>query len=183
MIALAQECLLFQLSSGELVPLSADMISVEMLGSAAQSLDSEFVTHAAKAVFYYFKHDLARHVVRGEEFSCALEKVLRGFTNPATTTLADPSAPYLVDLCRLVREAGDGGELLFFPRLREELRCQLGQSRRLLRFHGLRSCVKRLAGAQYWCPRCRTLEEQIIAFLRGCLGAEGGSTDVAMMVH
>jgi len=181
-IALAAECLLFQLSNGELMPFSVDMLSVEILGSAAGCFDSDFVTHAAKAVFHYFKHELDRHVVRVEEFSGALEKVLKGFVKPATASFQDSSAPCLIDLCRLAQESGDSWELLFFPRLLEELRCQLGQSRRVLRFHGLRGCVKRLAGAQYWCPRCRTLEEQIVAFLRGCLGADSGAAPVAMLV-
>jgi hypothetical protein len=182
MIALAGDCLLFQLSSGELIPFSADMLSVEMLGNAARCFDTEFVTHAAKAVFHYFKHDLSRQVVGTEEFAGALEKVLQGFLKSATISPQDSSTPYLIDLCRLAQESGDACELLFFPRLRDELRCQLGQSRRIVRFYGLRGCVKRLAGAQYWCPRCRVLQEQIVGFLRGCLGADAGRTRVAMLV-
>ena len=182
MIALATECLVFELSSGELIPFSADMLSVEMLGDAARWFESDFVSHAAKAVFHYFKHDLARQVVRVEEFSGALEKVLRGFLSPTTLSPERSSANCEVDLCRLAQDSGVGCELLFFPRLREELRCQLRQPQRILRFRGLRGCVKSLAGAHHWCPRCRTLEEQIVLFLRECLGVEAGTARVAMLV-
>ena len=39
MIALQSDCLLFQLSSGESVPCSVEMISVELTGNAESLLD------------------------------------------------------------------------------------------------------------------------------------------------
>ena len=53
----------------------------------------------------------------------------------------------------LARESGDARELVFFPRLRRELRTQLQNSPRVVRFRGLRGCVKQLAGARRW-SRC-----------------------------
>ena len=41
MIALSSKCLLFQLSNGESVPCSAEMICVEVVGSANCLLDAE----------------------------------------------------------------------------------------------------------------------------------------------
>jgi hypothetical protein len=183
MIALASDCLLFQLASGETVPLSAAMISIELMGDTAHLFDSEFVQHAANAVFHYFKQDLGRQTVTVGEFSGALEKVLRGFRPPVAG--ASPSAPGVVesDLCRLARESGEGLELFFFPRLRAELRHKLREAPRVLRFRGLRSCVMQLAGARRWTPRCQTLEEQIVAYLRGCLTAEAGQTHFSLVVQ
>ena len=43
MIALQSGCLLFQLASGESVPCSVEMISVELTGNAGDSLDPEDV--------------------------------------------------------------------------------------------------------------------------------------------
>lgn len=184
MIALASECLTFRLTNGESVPYSADMLSVELVGETGRLFDEEFVNQAAKAVFHYFKHELGRHAVSVGEFAEALEKVLRGFHASPSESTAGKSSRGTVecDLCGLAQESGAGGELFFFPRLRAELRQQLAQPPRLLRFRGLRSCVKRLAGAQNWSPRCRKLQGQVVAFLRECLQAEGRMPDFAMLV-
>src|SRR5512147_41882 len=112
----------------------------------------EFVGHATKVVFDYFKKELGRQSVKADEFAAALEKVLRGFA--ATAYQVAPAGDGLpvaeYDLCRLAFEAGQGRELVFFPRLRAELQRQLQDSRRVLRFRGLRGCVKHLAGARRW---------------------------------
>ena len=82
MIALHSDCLLFQLTNGESVPCSAEMISVEIVGTAAASSNPKLLRHAAASVFHYFKVELERETVTVGEFSLALEKVLRhlGFT-------------------------------------------------------------------------------------------------------
>jgi len=179
MIALGSDCLVFRMKSGESVPLSAGMVSVELLGDTATLFDSEFVSHAADAVFYYFKHDLGRQSVTVGEFTLALEKVLRGFK------LAEENEKRvgLADLGRLAVESGEGCELFFFPRLRDELRAQLRESRRVLQFRGLRRCVKRLAGAQRWSPRCQSLNDRIVDYLRNCLSAEAVKTQCMLVVE
>jgi hypothetical protein len=179
MIALGSDCLVFRMQSGESVPLSAGMVTVELLGDTATLFDSEFVSQAADAVFYYFKHDLKRQSVTVGEFTQALEKVLRGFK------LAEEkeNRVVLADLGKLALESGDGCELLFFPRLRNELREHLKGSGKILQFRGLRRCVKRLAGAQRWSPRCQTLNDRIVEYLRNCLSAEAGKAECTLMVE
>lgn len=185
MITLAADCLLFRMTNGETVPFSAEMISVELLGETARLFEPEFVRHAANAVFHYFKHELGRQSLTLGEFAGALEKVLRGFHLPT----AEPSPPVWPgsvcesDLCDLVRESGQGCELFFFPRLRDELRRQLHYEPRVLRFRGLRGCVKQLAGARRWSSRCRQLEEQIVEYLRECLGADAGAKEYSLLVE
>jgi hypothetical protein len=185
MIALASDCLLFRLSGGESIPFSAEMVSVELMGDAGGFFDTDFVRNAAHAVFHYFKHDLNRQSVSVAEFAEMLEEVLRGFKPSAPTPNAQ-SAPLLPvvesDLARLANASGPACELFFFPSLRDELRRQLDQSPRLLRFHGLRGCVKQLAGTRRWTPRCRCLQDQIVEFLRQCLGAEPRK-DLALVVE
>ena len=183
MITLASDCLLFQLANGESVPFSAEMISIELSGGGAGKFDPHFVQHAANAVFHYFKNDLGRLTVTVGEFAGALEKVLRGFGLCAQST--EKSAPPSVlefDLRQLASESGKGCELFFFPRLRDEVRFQLQHSPKLLRFRGLRSCVKQLTGARRWCPRCRTLQNQIVDYLRTCFSAEANRNQCALMV-
>ena len=76
MIALLNDCLLFQLATGESVPCSAEMISVEIVGGQDRTLDPEVLRHAAASVFHYFKKELMRESVSVGEFAVALERVL-----------------------------------------------------------------------------------------------------------
>jgi hypothetical protein len=185
MIMLASDCLVFELASGERVPYSAEMVHVELEGEAAKSFDAEFVRHATSAVFHYFKHELQRQAVSVGEFARVLENLLRGFALNAETA-ADTSARQRVretDLHRLARESGQGGELLFFPRLRAELQRHLRQPPQVVRFCGLRGCVKHLTGARRWGLRCRDLEGEIVAYLQECLNAEPTPKEIALVVE
>jgi len=187
MITLSADCLLFQLSTGEGVPFSAEMISVELMGNTGQWLDPELVKQAAKAVFHYFKHELGRHSVSSDDFAATLERVLHGFRTSAQPEpqppLARPSGVVEADLWQLARQTREAGELMFFPRLRDELRLQLRQRPGVLRFHSLRSCVKHLVGAERWGLRCRCLEEQIVQYLRQCLSSESAAGNLALIVE
>jgi hypothetical protein len=60
-------------------------------------------------------------------------------------------------------------ELAFFMRLRTELEVLLRQAPRVLRFRGLRGCVKELTRTRRWCQRCQRLNDDIIEYLRQCL--------------
>ena len=184
MIALASNYLLFELACGETVPFSAEDMSIEVCGDSAALFDSEFVRHAANAVFHYFKYELERQTVSVEEFSGALEKILNGFALRTLRRGTPLPAPAVLesDLRPLAEASGTNSDLFFFPRLREELRRQLSHAPRVVRFSGLRGCVKRLAGARRWSGRCRKLEEQIIDYLRECLTAEPKKMELALVV-
>jgi len=182
MIALRSDCLLFELTNGESIPCSSEMIAVEIVGGPDGLLEPEMLRHAAASVFHYFKVELERETVTVGEFSLALEKVLHhlGYTIHAggpETGVRD------TDLARLIREAGGGLELFFFPRLRDELRVQLRQSPRVVRFRGLRGCVKQIAGARRWSQRCEQLQDQIVEFLRQCMNQETEKPGCALVVE
>jgi len=193
MIALAYDCLLFETSSGESIPFSAEMISVELTGDGIGAFDPEFLKHAASAVFHYFKNDLGRLTVTVGEFAGALEKVLRGFGLQAEADEqngglpAEPDSPdrrvLKSDLRLLACESGKGFELFFFSRLRDELRQQLLLDPEVLHFRGLRSCVKQLTGARRWSPRCQSLQDQIVEFLRTCFTTEAIQPNCALLVE
>jgi hypothetical protein len=185
MITLAGECLLFETPTGEIIPYSADMVCVELPDDTRGLFDAEFVRQATQAVFHYFKADLGRKTVSVSEFAAALEKVLRGFAAKAQPAAQPDSQPRVLeyDLRRLALESGHGRELFFFPRLRAELQQHLQQGPRVLRFRGLRGCVKQLTGARRWSRRCRTLEGEIVAYLRECLSAESAVAELALMVE
>ncbi len=184
MIALHSDCLLFQLASGESVPCSAEMISVEVIGND-HWLEPDLLRHAAASVFHYFKQELARETVTVGEFSVALEKVLRhlGLTLCAGEAQNPDASVIEADLRQFAHEAAGSLELFFYPRLRQELRTQLRLAPRVLRFRGLRGCVKQLAGARRWSGRCDQLQAQIVAFIRHCLSAETEPPKCALVVE
>jgi hypothetical protein len=185
MIALHSNCLLFQLNNGESIPCSADMIAVEIVGEANSLLEPETLRHAAASVFHYFKTELAREAVTIGEFSMALEKALLhlGYSIHSEEPGSHAGEASVADLVRLASETGGSLELLFFPRLRDELRIRLRTSPRVVRFQGLRGCVKQLAGARRWNSRCEQLQDQIVFYLRGCLTAETAQNDCALVVE
>jgi hypothetical protein len=182
MIQLKPDCLIFQTAAGEKIPCSAEWITLELMGAAAEQVNPELIHNAAAAVLHYFKHELHRHFVSVAEFVMALDKALRGV---GLTVFADVTPETRVmesDLRVLAANAGKGCELFFFPCLRDEVRSKLGQSPQILRFNGLRGCVKQLAGAQRWSSRCELLSDQIVEFLRGCWQSESASQSCALLV-
>jgi len=185
MILLADNFLFFQLPSGESVPFSAEMISVELAEGKGEPFAQDFLEHAAASVFHYFKNDLGRKTVSVAEFAEAFESVLNGLglklNAGRLTASADDAANK--DLQLLVSHAGDAGELAFFPRLRSAVHAQFQLTPQVVRFRGLRGCVKKLLGAERWSPRCDHLRDQIIEFLRRTLSKETAGKTCALLVE
>jgi hypothetical protein len=183
MIALATDYLVFQMATGESVPFSADAISDELIGGNDSTYDPEVVGHAANAVFHYFKHELGYQTVTVGEFAAALEKVMEGFNLGERGTVDRAKLLRETDLCALARDCGVGGELAFFPRLREELGVHLQGGCRMIRFGGLRNCVKQLSGARRWSVKCQAMQEQMVEYLRKCLRTLAKGKEVALVVE
>jgi len=170
MILLATDYLLFELSSGERIPYSAERITALLAGQGCQRVDHEYLEQMVKAVFHFLRHEQARDPVTPEEFSRALDQVTREYLErPAGASPEVPADRVPSADLRLLAEAAGRTELLFFPELRRAVRMQLQRSPGRVEFHGLRACVKRLAGARRWCPRCEALRDRIVDYLRACL--------------
>ena len=182
MIQLYSDSLLFEMPGGESIPCSAETVTIQLIADAANLLDPELVRNAARAVLHYFKIEQGRSFVSVGEFSEALAEVLRGFGLDVKDATATERNVTQSDLRRLACESGKGFELAFFPLLRHELREQLGQRPHLVRFNGLRSCVKQLAGARRWTDRCQRLNDQIVEYLRHCLTTEHRAKECALLV-
>ncbi len=185
MIALASNYLVFRLASGESLPLCAETLAADLAEHNSRLLDPELVTQAASAVFYYFKHELGLQTVSIGEFAQAFEKALRIFSVDDSERVKTDRASHVreSDLGRIAHDSGQGGELFFFPQLRNELRSQMELRPQLLRFRGLRRCAKQLAGARRWSPRCQTVQDRIVDYLRGCLTAEAGKRDLSLIIE
>jgi hypothetical protein len=187
MIQLRSDCLIFETADGEQIPCSAEWVTLELMGNSATMIDPNIVQHVAAAVLHYFKSEQCRDFVSVGEFALALEKVLRSFglTVYADAEPASPQTPAFVaesNLQELASAAGKGFELLFFPCLRDEIKAKLKQSPQVLRFRGLRGCVKQLSGAERWNSRCQILNDQIVEYLRGCWQTESASQSCALIV-
>ena len=186
MIHLRPDCLVFKTKTGENIPCSVADVSVELVGAALGGVDEEIIQNAAQAVLYYFKTELGRTSVTIGEFTEALEKALRGLgleINSATPEMVSPPRVLEYDLQHLAGESETAGfELIFFSRLRAELRLKLNQSPQVLRFRGLRGCVLQLSGAKRWSVRCQSLSDQIVDFLRTCLQTENERASCALVV-
>lgn len=192
MIQLHPDALFFKTSSGEIIPCSAEQVTVEFIGDAKSLLDPQLVQHAAHAVLHYFKVEQGKNQVSVGEFAQALATVLRGFglevrdsdvdDPPAQAPAAGLRPVAEADLRQLASDSGKGFELLFFSQLRHELRSQLRRSPRMIRFKGLRGCVKQLAGARRWNGRCQQLNDQIVGYLRDCLNTEHRPDFCSMVV-
>lgn len=188
MIQLRPDCLIFQTGDGEQIPCSAEWITLELMGEGASWIDPMVVQNASAAVLHYFKHELSRDFVSVGEFALALEKVLRSFglsvyaDSESYSPPADELCVLESDLREMAAAAGKGFELVFFPNLREELKSKMGQSPHVLRFRGLRGCVKQLTGNERWTRSCQHLNDQIVEFLRGCWQTERTKESCALVV-
>ena len=192
MILLRPDCLVFSTAKGESIPCSAHDVTVELMGQSTKWIDKDMVEHAAEAVLHYFKKEKGQTTVSVAEFSDALERVLRGLGLDVTSStqsqtsvsLTDSATPRVVDkdLRELIAQTDLGCELVFFPRLRETVRRELDGRPTVLRYHGLRACVKQLTGAKRWSPHCQTLNDQIVEYLRHCLDSERAGSRCALVV-
>jgi hypothetical protein len=183
MIQLKADCLVFQTHCGEQIPCSAEWVTLELIGEAASLVDPELIRGAAAAVLHYFKHELRREYVSVGEFAAVLERAL-GALGLSILSDGPPTALRVKesDLVEVMKNAG-GGELFFFPHLRNELKRQLGDSPQIVRFNGLRPCVKQLAGTDRWSPRCEAISDQIVDYLRTCLEADTKTQSCTLVVH
>jgi len=160
------------MSTGELLPCSAEAITEELLGDAIDLIDPQIIHEVLKAVVHYFREDQTYSSVSVDQFSNALGKVLQGFGFDVVFD-EEPVMDLRIeqtDLCKLANEtSGQGLELFFFQQLRKRVRANLRRSPNIIQFNGLRNCVKQLVGAERWCGRCRRMHVQIVTYLRTCL--------------
>ena len=185
MIQLHRDYLLIETSTGESIPCSAELVTIELVGGAAAALEPETVRQAAAAVLYFFKHDLGRESVSISDFSRVLGEVLGslGFNIRGEPEIKRGEEEFC-DLRHLATESGPAGfELAFFPQLRGHFRLLLARGQGVVRFEGLRGCVKHLLGAKRWNGRCQALNDQIVLYLRECLVSEGQSDSCGLVVH
>jgi len=184
MILLRPDCLVFKTSSGENIPCSAQQVTLELLGDAVSQIDEAIVQDAAHAVLHYFRTELERTVVTIGEFAETLAKVLRSLGLEVYPPGKEPKSRVVESDLRPLVIGQDGVcELVFFQMLRAELRNHLDTAPQVVRFNGLRCCVKQMVGARRWTHRCQQLSDQIVDYLRDCFSVEAGGSACALVVR
>jgi hypothetical protein len=185
MIQLRSDCLVYETPEGDGIPCAAEELAIQLIGEGLSPADREMLRQATLAVLYYFKHEQERDTITLGEFSEALERVLRGFglRLPQSAPAKVPPRIADSDLRRVACASGSGCELFFFPLLREELRRRLDEQPEIIRFTGLRGCVKQLAGARRWTRHCQRLSDQIVEFLRQGFSSDGKMAGCALLVR
>jgi len=187
-IQLHNHSLVFETSNGDLIPCDAEEVTIELIGEAVKNLDPNLVRQAASAVLHYFKEEMHQEVVTVDQFTCALQAVLRNLglevVEEPPVPSAQPAGKILeADLNDLIEEDGSATELIFFKRLQREFGKLLNQSPRLVRLTGLRKAVKLLLGARRWSKRCDATRDQIVTFLRECMDQRPRGADCALVVQ
>jgi hypothetical protein len=184
MIQLHHDYLLFQTSAGESIPCSAQQVTLELIGEYASVINPILLQQAAAAVLHHFKHDLGREQVTIAEFSAALERILKHFGFAVSSDAEVCVSPIEAsDLRDLVSATDKSFELAFFALLRAELQAKLTTTPRMIAFNGLRGCVKQLLGAKRWSPRCQTLNDQIVEYLRNCLSTDERGASCGLVIR
>ncbi|MCD6340002.1 MAG: hypothetical protein J7M29_11560 [Verrucomicrobia bacterium] len=196
MIQLRTDYLVFKTPEG-FVPCSAEAVALELMGDSAQLLPPHILEEVVRAIIQYFREEERKEAVSLDEFTRALATALRRFGFEVQVDLEEPRscaappsaaqpAPAPVgrlDLAALCSETAVGGELFFFRRLEEAIGAELARRPASLAVTGLRACVKRLAGRRRWCPRCRRIRTDLVAFLRTRLRAEPAAESCLMIVR
>ena len=183
MILLADNCLVFQTASGESIPHTAESISVEVLGDAANLFDPNSSSTPPPPSFIITGMNSAAKPSPSRNFpsrwkkSCAASSSRQESAAQASGSAHHPVRPPPARPAIRRRR-----RTFFFPRLRDELQALLRQSPQMLCFQGLRQCVKQLSGAQRWSRRCQELQDQIVEFLRTCMSRETSGTSCALVV-
>jgi len=122
------------------------------------------IQEMAEALIYHLRVDLKRDAIGFDELVSALKElaVACGFQ---TTTIAVETI-VSADLYVLAQDTGYGFELAFFQSIERAIRDFRAGHARLIRFVGLRACVKMLVGARNWCKKCQRLSDEIVEFIR-----------------
>lgn len=185
MIELHAEAFVIEMSDGNLVPCTSEAIIEGFLEQTAGEVDPQLVRQAALAILHFYRVECGRTRVKVEELVRSLTTVIEGFSGrPAEEASSRvPGRMSAADLRQLAGDSGEGFELWFFVRLRSELRELLAGRPAVVQFHGLRGCVRQLTRSERWTRRCQRLNDQIVDYLRQCLGNEPGVGDCALLVR
>ena len=123
--------------------------------------------HVLESIVRYLEDQFDGSELSVRHLGRAVRTVLHGIGHGNVAEHFDPiPPPRRVCLTELAARAGAGYELAFFGLLGTELDTLAALGVRTIRLEGLEPCVKRLRAAKAWRADCRTLQADIVGFVR-----------------
>ena len=178
------DSLVFKVPEQDALPTGQGEVAFQLFGDGDELVAPDVIHNAAAAVLHFFREDRGLETVPVAEFSAVLEKVLKGLGfNVSWSATRPPDRAVEADLQSLAQDSGPGFELVFFQRLRDQVRQNLQGSPPMLKFAGLRGCVRHMTGARRWTGRCQEMNDQIVDFIRECLTAENPDKPCGLVVQ
>jgi hypothetical protein len=153
--------------AGTLTPFDNSRLaaSIHLAAAEAGQADMLLAESVAAAVYLFARDCQPQHIIAAGEVARIVVSILTALG------CADMARAYArrrsqteIRLDELAVGADAVFELDFYRRLDAALRAASGDA--LVQLRGLRSCVKRLRGAQRWGAGCRALAEDIVGFVR-----------------
>ena len=186
MITLASDCLLFEMATRREHPvLGRHGLAWSWRAARRELFDPEFVHHATKAVFHYFKHELGRQTVTAGEFAGALEKVLRGFavTAQAASHPTPPRACWSPICAGWPMNPARAASFSSFRACAPNCSGTCSRPRACCAFAGCAAASSSSPARGAGAGAARRLEGEIVDYLRQCLSAESGPVEFALLVE
>lgn len=182
MIQLNPRSICLHLPHGETVPLLAKSVvhaycEQKPLGIDMESWQLEEVAHA---LIHYLRVDLHRDTIAADDFFEALSTLVIVVGDHPAQKSEEPIQS--ANLYHMAQEPGCAFELAFFRAVQRATREFKAQRTRLIRFVGLRPCVKLLLGAKNWGKSCQRLSDEIVDFIRRQMIHGTNSTAIAFAV-
>lgn len=154
------------LPNGEIIPLLPQTVAETFCKNQPPGgeLESWQVQEMACALIHYLRMDLKRDAIELDELISALKELAAVCGFQIGTIVVETVAS--TDLYHLAQATGYGFELAFFQSVERSIEGFRSRNARLVRFVGLRACVKMLIGARNWCKKCQQMSDEIVAFIR-----------------
>jgi len=169
MILLCESVAWVQSADGRATPFDEARLCASLARAALLAGHREwwFGDAVAVAVREFICAQCDRQTVPAETLASLVEGVLRalGFPDIAEAYHRRRQCAE-VRLDQIANDHAMLSELEFFHRLDAELRVAGDDELALVRVRGLRMCVMRLRGAQYWSANCRRLADEILGHVR-----------------
>lgn len=176
MIAFLNDHPLIRLQDGSLVPFEFSWLS-DCLREAASQADPNSLSascHIASSVSAFLKEDFHGTAIDLPKLEEMVAACLRntGFENMASR-FSLPPPPSRMNLADIARAAGSGYELQFFGILSSRIQEAVTKGCHQITCMELPGCVKILRSARRWRTDCRSLQSEIVSFIRDRANAAG----------
>jgi hypothetical protein len=139
--------------------------------------------HVAATIETYLERDFVGPTVATGKLEEAVKSVLEVIGFPSIAEHFRPlPPPARISLAALARDAGYGYELVFFSLLANRLQEVLGSGTESIELEDLQPCVKSLRAAKHWRSDCRSLQGEIVGFVRDQVSASGTQTPLSIQL-